>query len=87
MAGRKPTISDEDILRFIGESSDPAYGTTEIAEHFEFSQGGMHKRLVALREEGFLASKTTGGTRIWWITKEGKSYIVHEARTNDNEDK
>lgn len=75
MSGRRPEIPDDDILEFVANGADPAYGTTELASEFEYSQAGMHKRLNHLQLSGLLTSKAVGSSRIWWITLAGKLYL------------
>lgn len=77
MAGRRPTVPDEEVLEYFVEGDDPAYGTTEIAEDLGYTQAGMHKRLIGLRKAGLLRSKDVGSTLIWWISPKGESYL-HE---------
>lgn len=75
MSGRRPAVPVEDILELFAEGPDPAYGTTELAEVFGYTQAGMHRRLTELQESGQLASKNVGSSIIWWITEDGESYV------------
>lgn len=49
---RRPELPDDDIFEFVATGTDPAYGTTELASEFEYSQAGMHKRLNQLQMSG-----------------------------------
>ncbi|WP_367398194.1 winged helix-turn-helix transcriptional regulator [Haloarcula limicola] len=73
--GRKPTISDVEILKEFALCSDPFMHATELAESLDMSRQGVHKRLEQLEENSYLASKITGGTRNWWLTDDGRNYL------------
>jgi predicted transcriptional regulator len=77
--GRKPTVSDNEILRQFMLSPDPFLHPTELTEPLDMSRQGVFKRLKGLEERGLLDSKKTGGTRNFWITDEGKSYVASDA--------
>ncbi|WP_144049502.1 hypothetical protein [Halorubrum salipaludis] len=71
MAGRKETVSDEEILSIFMESSDPFMTTAEIAEELDFTLTGARKRLYGLEENGLLNSKKAGNSPVWWISENG----------------
>jgi len=70
MAGRKPTVSDEEILHVLFESTDPFLTTTEVADEIGLSQPGALKRLRELEHKGYVANKKAGNSNTWWITGE-----------------
>jgi predicted transcriptional regulator len=74
--GRKPTVSDEEILRQFMLSPEPFLHPTELTEPLDMSRQGVFKRLQKLEEKGLLDSKKTAGTRNFWITDDGKSYVA-----------
>ncbi|WP_232700555.1 hypothetical protein [Halobacterium wangiae] len=76
MAGRKPTIDDEDILYRVVISSGPVVSTTEIVRAFNLTYQGMHSRLQSMAEEGLLDTKKIGRARAWWITDAGKNKLL-----------
>lgn len=76
MTGRKPTISDGDILRVVSASTDPYLTTTEIAEEIGLSQPGTLKRLRDLEESDLLANKKAGNSNTWWLTEEGREFLA-----------
>ncbi|MGZ0746717.1 winged helix-turn-helix transcriptional regulator [Haloparvum sp. AD34] len=78
MAGRKETISDEEILSIFIENSDPFLTTSELADELDFTLTGIRKRLYDLDEEGYLSFKKAGNSPVWWITDEGKEFIESE---------
>jgi DNA-binding IclR family transcriptional regulator len=57
MTGRKPEITDKEILQVFVESTDPVLSAPEIADQFGYSTPGIYKRLRTLQENGFLESK------------------------------
>jgi predicted transcriptional regulator len=71
MAGRKPTVSDSEILSIFRESSDPALSTGEIADDLGMSQQGAYSRLSDLVDEGLIETKKFGQGRGWWLTEDG----------------
>ena len=70
MTGRPADTSDEEILDFFRESEEMVFSTSEVAEALSYSQPGIYRRLVKLEEDGKVNSKTLGGTRAWWLSKE-----------------
>lgn len=75
MAGRKPTISDKEILQVFGEHRDPALVTGEVADAIGFSHQGTLKRLDSLSENGYLKTKKPGRERIWWLSQAGRECV------------
>lgn len=80
MAGRRETVSDEEILGFFQDTTDPVLGTAEVAEFLDFSNPGTHKRLKPLAQEGLLESKKIGNSIAWWITEEGKAHLGEDVK-------
>ncbi|WP_049982782.1 winged helix-turn-helix domain-containing protein [Halorubrum sp. BV1] len=78
MAGRKETVSDEEILRILLRSSDPFLSTTEVAEELGFSNSGVLKRLKPLADDGYLNSKSVGRGDAWWLTDDGRDFLSDE---------
>lgn len=78
MTGRRPKISDEEILLEFAESPDPVLSAPEIADVFDYSTAGMYKRLRDLRDQGFLETKKVGQGRAWWLTEEGRMSLNME---------
>lgn len=70
MAGRKPTVSDEEILAIFESHQDPFLSTAEVSEELGFSQQGTLKRLQSLEEDDHLQKKKAGGSLIWWLVTE-----------------
>ncbi|AXG11592.1 winged helix-turn-helix domain-containing protein [Haloplanus rubicundus] len=82
MAGRKPTVSDEEILHVLSESDDPFLTTTEVAEQVDLSQPGMLKRLRDLEDAGYIDNKKAGNSNTWWITDIGRQIYDEEGEKN-----
>jgi DNA-binding Lrp family transcriptional regulator len=78
MAGRKPTVSDEEILHVLSKSTDPFLTTTEVADEIGLSQPGALKRLRELEEQGYVQNKKAGNSNTWWITGEGYQSFCDE---------
>lgn len=65
--GRKPEISDDEILEVFRSSSDPVLTTGEVASEFNITHRGVRDRLEKLEEEGILNSKKVGArAKVWW---------------------
>jgi Mn-dependent DtxR family transcriptional regulator len=65
--GRKPTVSDEEILEVFQQSSDPVLTTKEVADEIGIGRRGAFERLRDLADEGELEMKKIGETgAVWW---------------------
>ncbi len=72
--GPAPSVTDEEILALFRETSDPVLSTAEVAEKFSLQRRSIYDRLVSLREDGRVASKTVGGRNtVWWLSDDGAS--------------
>lgn len=78
VAGRKPTVTDGELLRIFAESPHEFLATNEVADEIEMSQQGTSKRLDSLSEDGYLYTRVAGNVRIWWLTQEGKEQALAE---------
>ncbi|AQL43291.1 hypothetical protein BV210_11565 [Halorientalis sp. IM1011] len=78
MAGRKPEVSDIEILRQFALSSDPVLGANELTETFDMSRQGIDYRLRQLAEDGLLESKIISRDRVYWLTDDGRERIATE---------
>ncbi|MFP9060945.1 winged helix-turn-helix domain-containing protein [Natrialbaceae archaeon A-chndr2] len=65
--GRKPTITDEDILNVFRSSSDPVLTTSEVAAHFKITHRGVRDRLEKLEQKNKIENKKVGARgMVWW---------------------
>ncbi|TKX68844.1 winged-helix domain-containing protein [Halorubrum sp. SP9] len=65
--GRKPTVSDEEILAVFEKAEDPVLMSDEVAESLPIGRRAVYNRLRSLEEQGFLQSKKTGArSTVWW---------------------
>lgn len=83
MGGRKPTISDYEIIEFIQETEDPFVSTKEVADYIGFSKKGARQRLQRLEEEGLVSSKRVGVAPAWWLTETGEALLEGNLVEND----
>ena len=68
--GRKPTVSDAEILDVFRESSDPVLTTKEVAKQLDIGQRGTFDRLDQLAEDDKIEMKKIGETgAVWWYTE------------------
>lgn len=75
MAGRKETVSNEEILRIFLESGEHIMTTREVADALEFSLEGTRNRLYPLAERGLLDNKKVGNSPAWWLTDAGREFL------------
>lgn len=73
--GRRPVVSDEEILSLISDSSDPVISAPELADDLPVSKTAVYKRLRDLQERGLVESKKIGQGRAWWLTPEGQEFL------------
>jgi hypothetical protein len=72
--GRKPRVTDEEVLSVLRESDDPVLSTAEVADELPIKRRATLTRLRRLAEGGVLTRKQTGGRNtIWWLADEGVS--------------
>lgn len=67
MAGRKPTVTDDEILALFEQSTDPILTTNEVAQEIGIGRRGTFDRLDQLAEDGALMRKSVGSGYVWWI--------------------
>lgn len=66
--GRKPRVSDEELLAIFRDSDDPVLIAKEVAENVAIGRRAVYDRLGKLEEQGLLESKKLGGrTTVWWL--------------------
>lgn len=75
MGGRKPVVSDEQILNVFAASADPVLSAPEVAERLPIGETGTYKRLRKLRERDLLESKPVGQGVAWWLTDQGEAFV------------
>jgi predicted ArsR family transcriptional regulator len=69
--GRKPRVTNEEIIDVFRTTDDPVLSTAEVATQLPIKRRATLNRLEALEEEGRVDSKTIGGrNRVWWIIEE-----------------
>jgi len=70
--GRKPRVTDEDLLDVFRATSDPVLSTAEVAEQVPIKRRGVLRRLRNLEEDDQLESKQIGGRNtVWWLPNVG----------------
>jgi hypothetical protein len=66
-SGRKPTVSDEDILSVFRDSGDPVLTTAEVSNRIDIGHRGTYDRLKKLATDGPLKMKKVGDSGVvWW---------------------
>jgi hypothetical protein len=73
--GRKPRVTDTDLLEVFRSTSDPVLSTAEVSDALPIKRRGTLNRLRDLEDAGELDSKQIGGRNtVWWvIDKPGES--------------
>ncbi|RDZ64212.1 hypothetical protein C5B90_14070 [Haloferax sp. Atlit-12N] len=65
--GRRPTVTDEEILSVFVDASDPVLMADEVAAELPIGRRGVYERLRKLEDKGVLKSKKTGArSTVWW---------------------
>lgn len=82
MPGRKPTVTDTEILRAVALSPSPVATASMVSQQIELSRQGTDKRLRALVDMGLAETHDVGGARVYWLTEEGKRAV---STTNDED--
>lgn len=67
MAGRKPDVTDEEILDVLLESSEPVLTTREVSEKLPIKLNAAQIRLKNLYEENQIKGKKAGNAWVWWL--------------------
>jgi len=66
--GRKPEVTDDDIVDVVASFDDPVATTSEIADQLPISRRRVHDRLKSLRDADRVRAKDVGSrTRVWWV--------------------
>lgn len=69
--GRKPRVTEDEILEVLATATDPVLSTAEIADALPIKRRGTLNRLRALEEAGDVASKQIGGRNtVWWLPRD-----------------
>lgn len=67
--GRKPVVTDDDLLAVFTETDDPVLTASEIAEEVPIGKRAVLDRLNDLDEQDAVESKRVGArARVWWST-------------------
>lgn len=66
-SGRKPTVSDDEILDVFREASDPVLKTAEVSSEIGIGHRGTLARLERLADDGNLKRKSVGPGFVWWL--------------------
>jgi len=66
--GRKPRVSDEEVLDVLRHTDDPVLSTAEVADELPIKRRATLTRLQRLDESGGVSGKQTGGRNtVWWL--------------------
>jgi len=79
--GRKPRVTDEDLLAVFRSTSDPVLSTAEVADAVPIKRRGTLNRLQGLEEDGGLESKQIGGRNtVWWFVDDPEGFAAGDLR-------
>lgn len=69
--GRKPRVTDDDLLDVFRSTDDPVLSTAEVADAVPIKRRGTLNRLQSLKDSGHLDSKKIGGRNtVWWLVED-----------------
>lgn len=85
--GRKPEVTDDDIVDVVASFDDPVATTSEIAAQLPISRRRVHDRLKALRDADRVRAKDVGSrSRVWWVEgRTGRRESVETAARTDRD--
>lgn len=81
--GRKPRVTNSDLLDVFRSTTDPVLSTAEVADALPIKRRGTLNRLRRLEDAGKLDSKQIGGRNtVWWLDEGNVSVTdtLEEAR-------
>lgn len=64
--GRKPQVTEEEILEVFREAEEPVLTAPEVAAGLSIGRRALHNRLKQLEEKDQLVSKQAGRSTVWW---------------------
>jgi hypothetical protein len=65
--GRKPRVTDQDVLAVFRSASDPVLSTSEVAAALPIKRRATHDRLRSLVETDDLVRKQIGKSAVYWL--------------------
>lgn len=65
--GRRPSVTDEEIIAIFETADEPVLTTAEVAEQLDIGTRATLNRLDTLLNDGILTSKNVGSGRVWWL--------------------
>lgn len=70
-SGRKPRVSDDELLEVFRGADEPVLTTTDVADAIPIGKRATLDRLKALHEAGVLEQKSVGPRgQVWWLPAE-----------------
>lgn len=73
-AGRRPRVSDEEILDVLRNAETPVSTTAMIAEELPIGRRGLLNRLTALDDSGQVESMDVGShAKVWWLRADAEA--------------
>ncbi|GGM26986.1 hypothetical protein [Haloarcula argentinensis] len=67
MAGRKPDVTDDEIVTVLRDTSEHVLSTNEVAEELPIKEKATVRRLKELHNEGRVSGKQAGRIWVWWV--------------------
>lgn len=72
--GRKPRVTDEEILAVFQRTDDPVLSTADVADELPIKRRATLTRLQDLVENDILDRKQTGGRNtVWWLADDERA--------------
>lgn len=67
-SGRKPKVTDEEMLAIFKETDERVLSTAEVSDELPITRRATLDRLTSLAEDGRVESKSIGQrNRVWWV--------------------
>ena len=86
-SGRKPRVTDEDLLNVFRATTDPVLSTAEVSKQVPIKRRGTLRRLRSLEDSGQLESKQIGGRNtVWWLLDQQNGHSTRVERSEPVDD-
>ncbi|MDL5363158.1 hypothetical protein [Halalkalicoccus sp. NIPERK01] len=67
-SGRKPRVTDDEVLAVFRRTDDPVLSTVDVADELPIKRRATLTRLQRLADSGSLKRKEAGGRNtVWWL--------------------
>jgi len=80
--GRSPSTSNEEVCKEMLMHPSPALTAAMVADAVSMSRQGADSRLRDMEEDELVVSYKDAGTRLWWLTLDGRLAANNSTRAD-----